>query len=246
VAFVLCVTIAHLEDAKRYKGPVTFFTGQLLPLIGVTKWEALDNARKQAVDFGWLHYEPGNRGQRKPGKYWVTIPEGLRDVLDGPCDESHYPAKGESVGSQYPAKGDRDGDRDGDREGDREGEHSTLSLNPTPISSEASQTQPSEPPVLVFPTVGEVRTWGLMRGQVDRWQELYPDQQVLRECRKALAWCEANKTRRKTAKGMPAFLNRWLSKTQNQGSKSGAGNGDSEPMRLEVPKPRYVQKGQAT
>lgn len=42
VAFVLCVTIAHLEDAKHYSGAITFFNEQLTPLIGVSKWESLD------------------------------------------------------------------------------------------------------------------------------------------------------------------------------------------------------------
>lgn len=110
VAFVLCVTIAHQEDAKRYKGPVTYFNEQLLPLIGCTKWEALDRARKRAKEAGWLHYEAGNRGKRQPGRYWVTIPDGLDDLDNTPCDETQYPPKGEWVESQspiqYPRKGE--------------------------------------------------------------------------------------------------------------------------------------------
>jgi hypothetical protein len=125
IAFVLCVTIAHQEDAKRYSGSVSFFNEQLMPLVGVTKWESLDRARQRAAQAGWLHYEPGNRGQRTPGRYWVTVPEHLEAVDDKPCDESHYPRNGESVESQYPAEGDREGER----RGDREGEHSTLTLN---------------------------------------------------------------------------------------------------------------------
>ena len=45
IAFALCVAIVHTEDAKRYKGPVTFFNGQLMPIIGVRRWESLDAAR---------------------------------------------------------------------------------------------------------------------------------------------------------------------------------------------------------
>ncbi len=147
VAFVLCVTIAHQEDAKRYKGPVTFFNEQLMPPIGVAKWEALDHARARAVKAGWLHYEPGNRGLREPGRYWVEIPSAIDDLSDAPCDETQYPAKGESVESQsrthsliqYPAKGDRDGDRPGDRDG----EHSTLSLS---LNKRAARAAASRPP----------------------------------------------------------------------------------------------------
>ena len=124
---MLCVTIAHQEDAKRYKGAVTFFNEQLMPLIGVTKWETLDNARQRAVNAGRLEYVPGNRGQRQPGRYWVTIPKGLDDLADAPCDESQYPAKG---------------DRGGERDGDRGGEHSTLSLNPIPKRKPAGAGEP--------------------------------------------------------------------------------------------------------
>ena len=125
VAFVLCVTIAHQEDSKRYKGPVTYYNEQLMPLVGVTKWDTLDNARKRAATAGWLHYEPGNRGQRLPGRYWVTIPTGLDDLNDLPCDETQPPVNGEWNKSQsltqYPVNGER--------EGEREGEHSM----PVPI-----------------------------------------------------------------------------------------------------------------
>jgi hypothetical protein len=127
IAFVLCVTIAHQEDSKRYTGPVTFFNEQLMPLIGVAKWESLDGARRRATQAGWLYYEPGNRGQRLPGRYWVTIPQGLDDVADANCDESHYPANGQRVESQSPNQYPQNGER--------EGEHSNLTLN---LSNSAS------------------------------------------------------------------------------------------------------------
>jgi hypothetical protein len=132
-AFVLCVTIAHLEDAKRYAGPVTFFNEQLFPLIGVRKWESLDWARRRAVQVGWLHYEPGNRGLRQPGRYWVTTPPAFEHLDDSPCDESQYPANGDRKATQYPANGDQRGDQRGDQHGeqhgDQHGEHSTLTLS---------------------------------------------------------------------------------------------------------------------
>ena len=64
--------------------------------------------------------------------------------------------------------------------------------------------------LLAFPTIGAVQTWPLQTLQVDRWQTLYPTLDVMAECRKALAWVEANSSKRKTAKGMPRFLVYWL------------------------------------
>ena len=58
---MLIVTIAHQEDAKRYKGPVTFYNKQLMPLIGVAKWEALDKARKPHDGRRVAAFLPGNK-----------------------------------------------------------------------------------------------------------------------------------------------------------------------------------------
>ena len=65
---------------------------------------------------------------------------------------------------------------------------------------------------LAFPTIGAVQTWPLQTLQVDRWQVLYPTLDVMAECRKALAWTDANPSKRKTPKGMPRFLVHWLNR----------------------------------
>lgn len=81
----------------------------------------------------------------------------------------------------------------------------------------------SEPPptadetVLVYATVGDEPEWRLLRSKVREYQEAFPTLDVLGECRKALEWQRCNPTKRKTARGMPAYLFRWLSKAQNQG-----------------------------
>lgn len=81
---LLCV-IAMTEDARRYRGPVTFWNEQLLPLVGFAKWERLDRARQSLIDAGWLVYEPG--GRHRPGRYRVTIPPDLEAVADVAVDE---------------------------------------------------------------------------------------------------------------------------------------------------------------
>lgn len=83
-AWLLSV-IAHQEDSKRYRGPVTFYNGQLLSPCGFTSEDTLQRVRKRCMDAGWLHYESG--GKRKPGRYWVVIPE-WADVPDSAIDES--------------------------------------------------------------------------------------------------------------------------------------------------------------
>lgn len=68
-------------------------------------------------------------------------------------------------------------------------------------------------PAVTFPCVGFVSHWHLTDAQVQAWAELYPNLDVLDECRKALAWIQANQGHRKTAKGMPRFLVGWLNRS---------------------------------
>lgn len=80
----------------------------------------------------------------------------------------------------------------------------------------------SEPAILDFPTVGSgPKVWGLTAAKVKEYEGSYPGVDVLAECRKALQWCRDNPTKRKTAKGMPAFLGRWIGKQQDAGRSYG-------------------------
>jgi hypothetical protein len=75
--------------------------------------------------------------------------------------------------------------------------------------------------VLTFPTVGKgSREWGITQEKIDEYQTAYPGVNVLCECRKARQWAIDNPTKRKTAGGMPAFINRWLAKVQDKGTVS--------------------------
>lgn len=68
------------------------------------------------------------------------------------------------------------------------------------------------PPVLVFPTKRD-ESWPLTPELVTRWAVAYPGIDIVAECRRALIWCEANPSKRKTVRGMSAFLVRWLSRS---------------------------------
>jgi predicted nucleic acid-binding Zn-ribbon protein len=75
-------------------------------------------------------------------------------------------------------------------------------------------TVPADPLLLTFPTIGtDGHEWYLTQSQVDEWAELYPNLDVLDQCRRALGWVRADKTRRKTKKGMEKFLSSWLNRS---------------------------------
>lgn len=76
----------------------------------------------------------------------------------------------------------------------------------------------SAPAFLAFPVVGIGNgRWLLTESQVEKWCALYPGLDVRQEARKALAWVEANQGRRKTARGMSAFLVSWLGRAVDSG-----------------------------
>lgn len=71
--------------------------------------------------------------------------------------------------------------------------------------------------ILLFPTVGAVKEWALTSAQLAVWASSYPNLDVTAEAQKALAWVDANTSRRKTAGGMKAFLVNWFNRAVNSG-----------------------------
>lgn len=88
---------------------------------------------------------------------------------------------------------------------------------------QAGELDPAgDPVVLWFPIVGGKggkgpTEWPLRQSKIAEYGESFPGVDVPREARKALQWCRDNPARRKTARGMPAFLSRWFAKVQDSG-----------------------------
>ena len=94
---------------------------------------------------------------------------------------------------------------------------SSAICNPLVRTESAEPPSDSTPTVIAFPVTGNLSapTWALTQGRIDGWTAAYPGVDVLGECRKALAWLEAN--HRKTAGGMPRFLVSWLNRSVDRG-----------------------------
>ena len=65
--------------------------------------------------------------------------------------------------------------------------------------------------------------------KITLWKETYPAVDIEQELRKMVAWCDSNPTRRKTRRGITAFINNWLSREQDRGGNSNARQQSSEP-----------------
>lgn len=113
------------------------------------------------------------------------------------------------------------------------GEASASCSEPAPASPEPPPSEPppdllaDDPPVLEFACSGKTPRWVLRQSHVDDWSEAYPGLDVIGHCRRALSWIRSNPTRRKTANGMPRFLNSWLEREANRGGPRGGHGGSS-------------------
>lgn len=93
---------------------------------------------------------------------------------------------------------------------------------------------------LKFETIGEgPGFWMLSEEQVTLWTKLYPSVDVKAQCGYALAWVNANPTRRKTVRGMPRFLVRWLTNSVNQRQGSGSSTGTARGRTGAAPAGKY-------
>lgn len=95
-------------------------------------------------------------------------------------------------------------------ESESESESNPISLQD--ISSE--QQVASEPPAAVI-SLADGSDYPVTREQVEKWASLYPAVDVIQELRKMIGWCDANPTKRKTKRGVLAFIARWLSRAQD-------------------------------
>lgn len=115
--YALVSIIVTTEDAAGYRRAVTFFDGQLCPILGVDSQKSLAAARRRCVEAGWLHYEPGGKG--RPGRYWATLPDHAEGIDDHPTDEGDespdemrrkiYVESGNEKGIKTEAKGNETG-----------------------------------------------------------------------------------------------------------------------------------------
>lgn len=120
-----------------------------------------------------------------------------------------------------------------------------LSFPSTPsiptITTELAPSPPGSVLVLDFPVVGsKVMIWAITDEKIRQYSETYPHIDVMAELKKARQWLIDNPPRRKTARGMPKFLNGWLARGQDSGRgariASATTDTDGDSLRLSTKK----------
>jgi hypothetical protein len=72
--------------------------------------------------------------------------------------------------------------------------------------------------VFEFPvTANGGKPWPLTRDHLSELSQTFDTLNVLAECKKALGWINADRSRRKTPRGMPRFLHGWMSRANDRG-----------------------------
>lgn len=74
----------------------------------------------------------------------------------------------------------------------------------------------STPPVVSIP-LNDNTEHPVLQSEIDEWQRTYPAVDVAQQLREMRTWSLANSANRKTARGVNAFIVRWLGKEQDKG-----------------------------
>lgn len=86
--------------------------------------------------------------------------------------------------------------------------------------SEITHEQREKIPTFINLPLNDGTEYGVPTKDVEEWKELYPAVDVEQELRNMRGWILAEKTRRKTRRGINRFINGWLSKSQDKSSKT--------------------------
>lgn len=81
---------------------------------------------------------------------------------------------------------------------------------------DSAEPEAVSPPVISLP-LNDGSVYPISQEQCQEWAGLYPAVDVIQQLRNMVGWLTANPSRRKTKRGINAFVHRWLSKEQDKG-----------------------------
>lgn len=205
--------ISQADDAGRGRGAARFLMGALHAYAPDVTEEGLAKATTDLHQAGLaIFYEiDGCRYYALPN--WDAH---QRIDKPGPSEIPPPPQAQPDLFGEHSANDRRTGGEDSALEGKGRGVgmEGTTELAPSP--SDSAQA------LMTFPVVGRgEKTWKLTQLHVDALRTDFPNLDVLAELRKAHAWAVANPGKRKTQRGMAAFLVRWMTRVTDGGNGGG-------------------------
>jgi len=85
---------------------------------------------------------------------------------------------------------------------------------------EQNQSEQVEPPVITL-LLNTGEEYGISQSNVYEWSELYPAVDIMQCLRNMKGWLLANKSKRKTIRGINKFIIKWLQNKQDKGETRG-------------------------
>lgn len=129
-------------------------------------------------------------------------------------DPHHFFTEKNSIGIASPIEPSPLERKGKDQEG--KGGEGKGGAEPSGPAPDAAPPPPESLPVITIPLVDKSEH-PVMRSDVVEWSEAYPAVDVMQELRAMRQWCIAHPTRRKTARGVRAFVVAWLGREQDRG-----------------------------
>jgi hypothetical protein len=119
-------------------------------------------------------------------------------------------------------------------EGEVEGE-----VDKTICSASSAEPSASLPKPVIHLLLNDSSEHPVSQAEVDEWARLYPAVDVLQELREMRGWLLANARKRKTGRGIRAFINAWLAREQDKGPRTPVGNStDRSTKQTPLPMPQ--------
>lgn len=170
----------------------------------------------------------GNKTSTKSDKA-STKPNKTATKADKSCEEER---ERETESEKESSK-----EKDKDKEIERE-EYTDASFDNTKVLShslscsepEKPASEPPEPPVITL-TLNDGSEWPVTTEMVTEWSSLYPAVDVMQQLRNMRGWLLSNPNKRKTGRGIKAFINTWLTKEQDR-PRARSGTIDNRPRKL--------------
>lgn len=183
------------------------------------KVDVIDRALEELVDEGVLTIDGDVLFQKRmvkdgelSDKRAISGKKGAENTNKGNREKSRFAA------AKSAAKRSANSENENENEDITESENSSLSEEGgTGGETEAEVT---DPPVYNLP-LNDGKTYGITKGQMLKWETLYPAVDVMQEFRKMDGWLEANPRKRKTKRGIVQFITGWLAREQDRGGSRG-------------------------
>jgi len=155
--------------------------------------------------------------EKHPAPPWEA--SGTHRGSTGEAPGTHRGSTGEATGKHRGSTGEAPGKHPGAQEGKGREGNGDIAPSELPPSKDllggdlAASKQ--EQAVELIPLVGG-KTYAVSARESEEWGKAYPRVDMLQTLREIRAWCDANPRKRKTHRGVRAFIVAWLAREQDR------------------------------